>query len=100
LRRDPVARYLGHHPGKSGFHQHEMVAANALDLGRRGRLLVASCPHGRGVESPELSTDAELAVALLDRRGRMESWCMARGSRLAIRGKTVCSGRSAEWRSG
>jgi hypothetical protein len=95
-----TARYLGCTAAKEGYRQHEGISANAIDLGPPGRLLLASCPYGAALESTELSTDAELAVVLLDRRGARKAWAMARGSRLAVGGRMLVRGRKREWLQG
>ncbi|MBI3829338.1 MAG: heparinase II/III family protein [Planctomycetes bacterium] len=99
LAKVPSARYLGSTPAKWQFQQHEGLSAHALSLGAHGTLLVASCPYGRSLDHAELATDAELAVALLDGRGKLSTWCLVRGSRLSVLGKGVYRGKKAEWRA-
>jgi hypothetical protein len=96
----PRARYLGTKPAKWEYQQHEGFSANSLDLGEHGRVVIASCPYGKAVDHGEISTDAELAVAVLDRRGKLASWAMARGARLSVAGNRVASGRRRDWQSG
>ncbi|MCW8129319.1 MAG: heparinase II/III family protein [Planctomycetota bacterium] len=95
----PSARYLGSEPARWLFQQHEGLSAHALDLGRHGTLYVASCPYGKTLEHAELATDAELAVVLADARGKNTAWCMAKGSRLRVRGRKLYAGKRSDWRS-
>jgi hypothetical protein len=95
----PVATYLGTKPGKSEYQQHEAFSAHTVELGEHGTLFVASCPYERSVDSPELSTDGELAVALLDASGTVKSWVLARGSKFSVRGKKLAAGRTREWQT-
>ena len=37
-------------------------------------MLLASCPFGEKISSVEISTDAELAVVVLDASGNVRSW--------------------------
>ena len=90
-------RYLGTKPAAWLDWQHDGLSANALDLGDQGTLLVASAPYRRRLASEELSTDAELAVVHLDPRGTVRTWLMARGSSLAVAGKTLAKGRRRDW---
>lgn len=96
----PRARYLGAEPQREGFGQHDGLAADAIDLGQRGTVLIATCPYRKPLDHAEFATDAELAVAHLDARGRVVAWAMARGSYLRIGTKTVASGRRTPWREG
>ncbi|HYE07600.1 MAG TPA: heparinase II/III family protein [Planctomycetota bacterium] len=96
----PGARYLGSRPQAEGFRQHDALAADAIDLGARGTLYVATCPYRTPLETPELATDAELAVAHVDARGRVAAWAMARGSSLRVGKRTLAKGRRAPWREG
>ena len=95
----PVAKYLGTNPAKSEYQQHDGFSAHSVDLGEHGTLFVASCPYDRNLETPELATDGELAVALLDASGAVKCWSLARGSRLSVNGKKLTSGRTREWQT-
>lgn len=98
LAAAPSAAYLGSAPARWLFQQHEGFSAHALNLGKHGTLYVASCPYGKALDHPELSTDAELAVARVDRHGRLAAWCLAKGSRLNVRGQRVIkSAARKEW---
>ncbi|MGH7144655.1 MAG: heparinase II/III domain-containing protein [Planctomycetota bacterium] len=96
----PTARYLGVTPAPWMGWQTDGYTANALDLGAHGTLYVASCPYHRPVESKEFSTDGELAVVHLDRRGGVVAWALARGSRLVVRGRSLFKGKKISWRNG
>ncbi|MBA2482554.1 MAG: heparinase II/III family protein, partial [Planctomycetes bacterium] len=95
----PVAQYLGTKPADWYGWQPEGISAHRLDLGIHGSVLIASCPFGKAVQHADLATDAELAVVLLDAKGSVRSWAMARGSRLAVRGKSLVRGAKSAWRS-
>jgi hypothetical protein len=97
--RAPEARYLGAKPSPWMTWQSDGHSAHALDLGRNGTLLLASCPYGKPLVSDDLETDAELAVVLLDANGKLKSWALARGSKLTVRGKKLLSGRKVEWKA-
>jgi hypothetical protein len=99
-KRSPVARYLGKSPSKAFFQQHEGLSAHAVDLGERGTLLVASCPYGKPLECAELTTDAELAVVVLDAKGAVQHFAMARGSNLKVHGKNLAGNRKRDWQTG
>ena len=96
-QEQPRCRYLGTKPSAWLDWQYDGLSANALDLGGHGTLLVGSAPYGRKLASEELSTDAELAVVHLDRRGKVRTWVMARGSTLSVAGKTLAKGRRRDW---
>ncbi|MGB7157009.1 MAG: heparinase II/III family protein [Tepidisphaeraceae bacterium] len=93
------ARYLGPKPSAWLAWQHDGLSANAIELGEQGSLLVASAPYRRKLESPELMTDAELAVVHLDARGKAKSWIMLRGTRLASGRKRLATGKKVEFRA-
>ena len=97
---EPRCRYLGTNPSAWLDWQHDGLSANRLELGAQGTLLVASTQYGRKLKSPELTTDAELAVVHLDRRGRLQSWTLARGKTLAIGDRTLSNGRRRDWAAG
>ena len=86
-------RYLGSAPAQRTYQQHDGVSAHRLDLGAGGTVLLASCPYGKTCSSAEFSTDAELAVAILDTKGAVRHWALARGSRLTVNGKKLTHGR-------
>jgi hypothetical protein len=71
-----------------------------VELGARGTLLVASCPYRKALDCADLSTDAELAVVVLDDKGDVQNFAMARGTTLKVRGKNMVSGRKRDWQSG
>ena len=96
----PTARYLGSHPAKPEYQQHEGFSAHAVNLGEHGTLLVASCPYKKPLDTPEFSTDAELAVAHLDATGAVKSWALARGSKLTVGGKKLAGGKARDWAAG
>ncbi|MCL2648875.1 MAG: heparinase II/III family protein [Phycisphaerales bacterium] len=95
----PPLRYLGAKPAAFFDWHHEALTAHRLDLGGgdAGSILLASTPFGKKLESPEMTTDAELAVALLDAKGKTQTWGMARGSTLVVNGRTLHRGRVREW---
>ena len=95
LHRPPGARYLGAHRAKKLFQQHDALSANVLDLGKSGTLFIVSCPYGVNLDTPEISTDAELAVVILNPQGSVSSWRLARGSRLAVHGRVLARGRKS-----
>jgi hypothetical protein len=98
--KSPIARYLGKSAAKTMYQQHEGFSAHAVELGARGTLLVASCPYGKALDCPDLSTDAELAVVVLDNKGDVQNFAMARGTTLKIRGKNMVGGRKRDWQAG
>ena len=71
-----------------------------MDLGEHGQLLVASCPYKKPLETPEFSTDAELAVVLLDTKGAVNAWALARGSKLTVGAKKLAVGKARDWIAG
>jgi hypothetical protein len=96
----PTARYLGPHPAQADHPQHDAFSANRIDLGSHGALLLASAPHGKAVQTPEIETDAEMAAVRLDVQGKILSWALARGSRLHVGGKPVINGKKRAWMAG
>ncbi|HTL53130.1 MAG TPA: heparinase II/III family protein, partial [Planctomycetota bacterium] len=100
LTETPVAHYLGQRPARAEFRQHEGISANEYDLGPNGTLLLGSAPYGNPVQHEMFSTDAELAVAHLDAGGKIQAWCIAKGSYLAVNGKTLVKGKKSAWQSG
>ncbi|MBA3707476.1 MAG: heparinase II/III family protein [Planctomycetes bacterium] len=96
----PVAQYLGTEAAGWYGWQPEGISAHRLDLGPHGSVLVASCPFGKPLAHADLSTDAELAVVLLDAKNRVRSWAMVRGSKQVVGGKQLVRGARSEWRSG
>jgi len=90
-------RYLGRAPSEWLGWQRDGISANALDLGPRGTLLVASAPYGAPVESDDLNTDAELAVVHRDARGKVKHWAMVRGRRLSVAGRKLSADRKRDW---
>jgi len=97
---EPRCRYLGTRASAWLDWQHDGFSANSLDLGSQSTLLVASAPYGRTLESPELTTDAELAVAYLDSRGKPRCWIMARGTTLTVGKRTLTQGKRRDWAAG
>ncbi|MCL2639816.1 MAG: heparinase II/III family protein [Phycisphaerales bacterium] len=93
----PSLRYLGVKPSALFDWHHDALTAHRLDLGNAGSVLLASAPFGKKLESSEMATDAELAVVLLDAKGKVRSWGMARGSNLVVGGRTLQRGRVREW---
>ena len=93
-------RYIGAKRAPWLDWQDDGISANALDLGEQGTLLVASAPYRKALASDEFSTDAELAVVHRDARGRVKSWAMSHGGRLAVSGKTLRKGARRDWASG
>ena len=100
LTHAPEAKYLGTKPSEWMTWQSDGLSAHSIDLGKNGTLLLASCPYGKPLVSKDLSTDAELAVVLLDAKGKVKSWAVARGSKLSVRGKKLLAGRKVEWKAG
>jgi hypothetical protein len=100
LSAPPEARYLGKQASEWMSWQRDGVSAHALDLGPHGTVLLASCPYGKPLECDELTTDAELAVVLLDAKGKVDAWAVARGSKLGVKGKKLLTGRKVEWKEG
>ena len=100
MAKPPEARFLGKQTSEWMSWQREGISAHALDLGPNGTVLLASCPYGKPLKSDELSTDAELAVVRLNAKGKVESWAVARGSKLAVHGKSLLTGRKVEWKEG
>jgi hypothetical protein len=94
----PGARceYLGGKPAAWLDWQRDGISANRLDLGRQGVLFVASAAYGKAVQSEELATDAELAVAHLDARNKVRAWMVIRGGFLKLQGRQLLSGRRRE----
>lgn len=100
-RSDARCRCLGTAPSGWLDWQRDGISANALDLGPLGTILIASAPDNASVMSDELTTDADLAVAHLDARGRVRSWIMVRGRKLAIKNRSLSTGRKLrEWSAG
>ncbi|HEY3322537.1 MAG TPA: heparinase II/III family protein [Planctomycetota bacterium] len=99
LNVPPVARYLGAKKAKAKFKQHDGLSANVVDLGATGSLWLASCPYGKPLESKEMSTDAELAVAIVNKSGRVEAWAAVRGSHFSLNGEKLLK-EKAEWAAG
>jgi hypothetical protein len=89
---DARCRNLGNQSAAWLDWQHDGISANALDLGDLGTVLVASAPYGAPLQSPDFTTDAELAVVHLDSRGKTGAWLAVRGTHVAVRGKQL-------WRS-
>jgi hypothetical protein len=100
-RRDAnaVPLYLGKNPAKSMYQQHDGLSAHSLDLPNGETLLLASCPYKKELDSEPLKTDAELAIVVLDSKGSVKNWSMARGSKLFVKGKKLVSGQRREWRT-
>jgi hypothetical protein len=86
---DARCRYLGNQSAAWLDWQHDGISANALDLGDLGTILVASAPYRAPVESPDLTTDAELAIVHLDARRKPGAWLMVRGNTLTVAGKRL-----------
>jgi hypothetical protein len=96
-KTDARCRYLGTRASSWLDWQHDGLAANAIDLGEVGTLLVASCPYRKPLRSEELMTDAELAVVHLDARRRPKSWALIRGRELSVAGKRLFKGKQREF---
>jgi hypothetical protein len=94
------AEYLGKKPAAYFDWQHDNVSINRVNLGKAGTLLLASCPFGTSAQSDSISTDGQLAVALLNPAGKMKAWGMAGGTSLAIGGKKIYKGKRKEWVQG
>jgi hypothetical protein len=96
----PVMQYLGAKPADWFGWQPEGLSAHRLDLGANGSVLIAGCPFGKPLEHADFATDGELAVVVLDAKGRVRSWALARGSRLRVGAKQLVRGGKSEWRTG
>jgi hypothetical protein len=97
---DSAAEYLGTTQATYFDWQREGVSANRLSLGEAGTILLASAPFGERVSHADLATDADLAVVLLNNRGKVKHFAMARGSSLVVGGKTLLKGKRKEWVQG
>ena len=90
-------RYLGSKPGEWKYRQHDGLSAHVLDLGGLGSLLLASCPYGMPLRSPEMTTDAQLAVVWMDSKRKPRGWSLVKGSHLVVGGRKLAAGRRHEW---
>ena len=93
LRKIPKAQYLGNKKSDYLYAQQDRLSANMLDLGNYGKIYLASCPYETQLENFELSTDADIAVVLEDKDGKIISALMAGGTHLVSKDRVLYQGR-------
>ncbi len=78
------AEYLGSAKGEFTFPLKDGYSAHRLPLGKHGTLLIASCPFKQNLKHDDFSTDADLAVVLLDKQGRIQASLCEKGTQLKV----------------
>jgi len=89
LRKIPKPQCLGSEKSEFLFAQQDRLSANVLDLGRHGRIWLASCPYQTQLDHPDLATDADLAVVLESPKGEFTAAAMVGGKTLNWKGKSL-----------